>query len=233
MDNLPNFDIPEEYREHLSSIRQQQLQLAKQLDLSSKLNLSNIHLVAGLDVAFHESDTLACAGISVVGFQTYEIIEEQIEFFKPPIPYIPSFLHTRESTGYHAVTKKLEIKPDLFMFDGNGIIHPYGLGLASQMGLELNEPTIGIAKELLLGEYEPPLQKGGYSKIVHQGQIIGVAFQTTNPPAKPIFASQGHKIDLNSVINILRGFTQHQVFQTKLPLPIFLADKLVKEKIGN
>ena len=233
MSNQSYLDIPEEFRDHLTPIRQHQLQLAKQLDLSSRINFSDLRLVAGLDVAYLESDDLACAGISVVDFRTLEIIEEHVEFFKPSIPYIPTFLHARESDGYHAVIRKLEEKPDLFMFDGNGIIHPCGLGLASQMGLELNKPTMGIAKELLLGNYQPPLLKGGFSDIVFNNQIIGVAFQTMNPPAKPIFASQGHLIDLSSVINVLREFNHNQVYQVKLPLPVFLADKLVKEKIGG
>ncbi len=233
MENISYLDIPEEFREHLKPIRDQQLKLAKQLDLSSKVNLGNLSLVAGLDVAFLASDELACAGITVVDFRTLEIIEEHVEFFKPTIPYIPTFLYVRESPGYFAVIQKLEEQPDLFMFDGNGIIHPYGLGLASQMGLELNQPTIGIAKELLLGDYQSPLLKGGYSDIYYNDKTIGVAYQSMDPPAKPIYASQGHQINLSSVINILREFTQSQIYQSKLPLPIFLADKLVKENLKD
>ncbi|MHA1211975.1 MAG: endonuclease V [Candidatus Heimdallarchaeota archaeon] len=233
MNNQHYLDIPQEFREQLIPVREEQIQLAKTLDLERKLSLGNIRLVAGLDVAYSKDDSLACAGITVVDFRTFEIVEEAIDFFKPTIPYIPSFLHLRESEGYHTVIKKLDEQPDLFIFDGNGIIHPYGLGLASQMGLEINKPTMGIAKKLLLGEFIPPLQKGGYSEILHNEVIIGAAYQTSKLPAKPIFASQGHMIDLQTIINVVREFTQRQIYHTKLPLPILLADKLVREKLGE
>jgi len=34
------------------------------------------------------------------------------------------------------------------MFDGNGILHPRGLGLASHFGVYTNTCTIGVAKNL-------------------------------------------------------------------------------------
>ena len=140
-----------------------------------------------------EESNFACAGVVTIDFRTFELIEEQIEFFEPKIPYIPSFLHYRESPGYHKVWEKLEEKPDLLMFDGNGIIHPYGFGLASQMGLELERPSIGVAKKLLLGEYNEPLVKGGFSFITQDNENIGAAFQTAKKPAKPKVASLSKK----------------------------------------
>ena len=39
------------------------------------------------------------------------------------------------------------------MFDGQGIAHPRGIGIASQMGLWLERPTIGVAKSRLYGRH--------------------------------------------------------------------------------
>lgn len=41
-----------------------------------------------------------------------------------------------------------ELIPDVIMFDGNGILHPRGLGLASHFGAVQNVCTIGVAKNL-------------------------------------------------------------------------------------
>ena len=226
-------DIPKDYRKELIPVRQEQVILSPHVLLDGDLSLEDITLVAGLDVAYSKDDKLACASLVVVDFRTLEPVEEYFEFFKPSIPYIPSFLHYRESPGYHAVIKRLEEKPDLFLFDGNGIIHPYGIGLASQMGLELKQPTVGIAKKLLLGEYIDPLRKGGYSQIVFEEKVIGAAFQSADPPAKPIFLSQGHLIDFNTTVYVIREFFQNQIFSTKLPVPLLLADKLAREKLGE
>jgi len=233
MNDKQYLDIPKEYRKELIPIRQEQVLLSSHILLDSELSLEDITLVAGLDVAYSKDDKLACAGIVVVDFRTLEPVEEHFEYFQPLIPYIPSFLHYRESLGYHTVIKRLEEKPDLFIFDGNGIIHPHGIGLASQMGLEIKQPTIGIAKKLLMGEFVSPLRKGGYSEIIHDERTIGVAFQSAGPPAKPVYLSQGHMIDFNTMIYVIREFIQNQIFNTKLPVPLLLADKLVREKIGE
>ncbi|MHA1221188.1 MAG: hypothetical protein ACTSQB_05600, partial [Candidatus Heimdallarchaeota archaeon] len=76
MNDQHYLDIPQEFREQLIPVREEQLKLAKTLDLDYKLSLGNIRLVAGLDVAFTKDDSLACAGITVVDFRTFEIVEE-------------------------------------------------------------------------------------------------------------------------------------------------------------
>ena len=226
-------DIPNDFRKELIPVRQEQVLLSPHVLLDGDLSLEDITLVAGLDVAYSKDDKLACASLVVVDFRTLEPVEEYFEYFQPSIPYIPSFLYYRESPGYHSVIKRLEEEPDLFLFDGNGIIHPYGIGLASQMGLEMKQPTIGIAKKLLLGEYVDPLRNGGYSQIVFEEKVIGAAFQSADPPAKPIFLSQGHLIDFNTTVYVIREFFQNQIFSAKLPVPLLLADKLAREKLGE
>ena len=229
--NKQDFSIPKEFQKLLRPIRQKQIELASELSFIPSISFQDIKTIAALDVAYSEEEDFACAGIVVVDFRTFEVLDEQTEFFKPPIPYIPTFLHYRESPGYHAVLKKLVEKPDILMFDGNGILHPFGNGLASQMGLETRIPSFGIAKKLLLGDYELPLGKGGFSEISSEGEIIGAAFQTLDPPANPIFISPGHLINLNICVNIMRDFVLHQKFPSKLPLPLNLADRLARDKL--
>lgn len=227
------FDIPEEFREQLQKVRKEQIALATKISLENEINIRSLQKVVGLDVAYKEEEEIACAAVVMIDFHTMEKIEERAEYFKPPIPYIPTFLYTRESPGYHLVLRKLKEKPELLLFDGNGILHPFGLGLASQMGLDLNIPTIGFAKKLLIGEYKEPLKVGGYSEIIFEGKSLGVAMQTVDPPAKPIFVSPGHLINLRSSVRVVQEFIWNQGFPSKQPLPIVLADKLAKKKLGE
>ncbi|MBD3191397.1 MAG: hypothetical protein GF308_12175 [Candidatus Heimdallarchaeota archaeon] len=231
--DVSNVELPEQYKEKLTKVRQQQKALATQASLVNEVDLQSLCYVSGLDIAYSKNEEIACAAAVTVDFRTLETLEKQVAFFDPPIPYIPSFLHARESPGYHAVIQKLSQKPDLFLFDGNGILHPLGIGLATQMGIELDQPSMGIAKNLLMGEFKPPLHRFGYSEILVEGKVLGAAFQSMTQPANPIFISPGHKIDLKTSLIIVREFILNQTFENKLPLPLILADKLSKEKIGE
>lgn len=231
MSDSDDFTIPEEYRDLLTPVREKQIELASEISLETRVSFGDIRVIAGLDVAFSKNDDLACAGIVVIDSHSFEVLDEQITFFEPRIPYIPTFLHYRESPGYHKIMTQINEKPDVLIFDGNGIIHPFGIGIASQMGLEFDIPSFGIAKKLLLGEYDNRLNRNGFSDIIYKEKTLGIAFQSLAPPAKPIFISPGHLIDFRTIINILRDFNLQQKFPSKLPLPLALADKLVKEKL--
>lgn len=63
-------------------------------------------------------------------------------------PYIPTYFSYREG---NAILKHYRGK-DLLLLDGNGIIHPRGIGLATYVGIIAKVPAIGIAKSHLFGE---------------------------------------------------------------------------------
>ncbi|MFW9922712.1 MAG: endonuclease V [Candidatus Thorarchaeota archaeon] len=230
---IEEFAIPPEFSEVLFPIRKQQIELSKKVILEDSIEFGQIHTIAGLDIAYSKDGSIACAGVVVIDFRNFDVIEEQIEFFSPPIPYIPSFLFHRESPGYLQVLKKLQEKPDILIFDGNGVLHPFGCGLASQMGLAINKPCFGVAKKLLFGEFNSDLRVGGFSLIKKDDTIIGAAFQSLAPPAQPVYVSVGHLMSLSTVVNIMREFTYFQVYPSKLPTPLTLADKLVREQFSD
>ena len=112
-------------------------------------------------------------------------------------PYIPGFLAFREGPAVLGAWEKLKNKPDLLMFDGQGIAHPRGIGIASLMGLWLECPTIGVAKSKLYGRHEEVgPRRGDRAKLVGKnGNVIGTVLRTREK-ANPLYISPGHLIDV-------------------------------------
>ena len=104
-------------------------------------------------------------------------------------PYIPGFLAFREGPAVLAAWSKLQNKPDLLMFDGQGIAHPRGVGIASQMGLWLECPTIGVAKARLYGRHEEVGPQRGVraSLLDKSGNIIGTVLRTRERQIRSMF----------------------------------------------
>ena len=112
-------------------------------------------------------------------------------------PYIPGFLAFREGPAVLRAWEKLKNKPGLLMFDGQGIAHPRGMGIASLMGLWLERPTIGVAKSRLYGRHEEVgPQRGDRAKLLDKGgNVIGTVLRTRER-ANPLYISPGHLIDV-------------------------------------
>ncbi|MEK6193484.1 MAG: endonuclease V, partial [Deltaproteobacteria bacterium] len=100
---------------------------------------------------------------------------------------------------------RLDRKPDLLIFDGQGIAHPYRLGIASHIGLLTDLPSIGCAKSRLCGQYqEPDVERGRHVPLMDHGETIG-AIVRTRTGVKPVFVSIGHRVDLKTSIYYVLG----------------------------
>ena len=99
--------------------------------------------------------------------------------------------------------QRLEIKADVMIYDGHGIAHPRGMGLASHMGLWFDLPSIGCAKTPLLSEFIPPgPSKGNFQLIQREGKEVGAVLRTREK-VNPLFISPGHRIDLLTTIQLI------------------------------
>lgn len=184
-----------------------QERLASQLILHDKLPAS-IKTIAGTDISYAKSSGLLFAAIVVLDYTSMKMIEEASAVEEVRFPYIPGLLSFREGPSLIAAFKKLKRRPDIVMLDGQGIAHPRGLGLASHMGLWLELPTIGCAKTKLVGTFrEPPLKKGSTSELLYEGKIVGTVLRTRKN-TKPIFVSQGHRVELATAVSIVRASTR-------------------------
>lgn len=178
--------------------------------------------IAGVDAAFSE-DSVICVAC-LYKFPELKHIEDEYSVTKVDFPYIPGFLSFREGPAIIMTINKLRIKPDIVLFDGQGIAHPEGLGIASHLGVFLNIPTIGCAKSRLVGTYtELGERKGEFSYLIYRGIKIGVVLRTRNG-VRPVFVSPGHMIDLKQAMDIVLKCTD----KYRIPEPLRRADMMSK-----
>lgn len=151
--------------------------------------------IGGVDVSV-KTET-ARAAIVVLSYPELKPIEAAIADAPLVFPYIPGLLSFREGPAVLLAWNKLQNKPDLLMFDGQGIAHPRGIGIASQMGLWLECPTIGVAKSRLYGRHpEVGPRRGDQADLLDKnGNLIGTVLRTREK-SNPLYISPGHLMDV-------------------------------------
>lgn len=169
--------------------------------------------VVGVDVAYEGEHGFA-AMVSV-DCSTGEVAEARIVEGDAHFPYIPTYLSFREIPVIKPLFGNLP-KGTVVMYDGNGILHPHGFGIASQLGVAFDVPTVGIAKKLLCGEISGTWDHGA-SPVVFEGRTIGHALARTKE-SKPIYASVGHRVSKEQAVEIARSLLKFRV-----PEPVRLA----------
>jgi len=166
--------------------------------------ISEIRWVAGCDLALDLKRGKAFGGVIVYSFPDLEEVERRVAVQKISFPYVPGLLSFREGPILLKAIASLKHTPDLFIFDGQGIAHPRGIGIASHLALFLKKPTIGCAKSRLYGQYrEPGLCRGDVSRLRSpEGKAIGSVVRTRDR-VKPVFISPGHNIDVATAVRVI------------------------------
>ncbi|SDE08955.1 Endonuclease V [Bhargavaea beijingensis] len=203
-----------------------QERLAKQIDVSRPLRLEDLRTVAGVDLAYAgegDSETGFCH-IAVFDTATMRVMERSGAVGEIDMPYSPGFLTFRELPLIVEAAGKLETVPDLFLFDGNGILHPRRMGIASHASFILGKPAVGVAKtyfRIAETEYkEPGWEKGSYTDITVGRETLGRAVRTS-AGVKPVFVSPGNGIDLDSATDLVLSLTGPE---SRLSIPVREAD---------
>jgi deoxyribonuclease V len=164
---------------------------------------SRVRTIGGGDVSYQKEGDFLFGAMVVLSFPQMETLEVATGCGKISFPYLPGLLTFREGPILIKTFQKLRIKPDILLFDGQGIAHPRGIGLATHLGIWFNLPSIGCAKTPLLGEsIIPGPSKGSYELIQKEGQEVGVVLRTKDR-TKPVFVSPGHRIDLLTSIRLI------------------------------
>lgn len=101
----------------------------------------------------------------------------------------------------------LKKQPDLILVDGQGRAHPRRLGIASDLGVILDKPTIGCAKSRLVGKYDDlGTERGSTTPLIDKGEVIGTVLRTKQG-VKPIFISVGHMVSLATAVEMVMRCT--------------------------
>ncbi len=176
-----------------------QRELAQQVAPITKFDI--IHTVAGVDMSIR--DEIGRAAAVLFSYPELEIITYSIAVQRLTFPYRPGLLSFREGPVVLEAIEKLTTRPDLLIFDGQGLAHPRRLGLACHIGLLIDLPAIGCAKSRLCGQYEEPgPERRSYTYLIDQGETIGAVVRTRTR-VKPVFVSIGHHIDLQTSIDYI------------------------------
>ncbi|MFX0211818.1 MAG: endonuclease V, partial [Candidatus Hodarchaeota archaeon] len=149
------------------------------------------------------------------------------EVIPAPYPYIRTYLTLRNKQPLRKVINKFQ-KFDLLMVEGAGRQHPRYFGLACELGLDLDIPTVGITQRPLLGKinFSQPLEQKDYNydifPVLHNENLIAY-FISKKSNRNGIFLSIGHKITLLTAVSIILPLL---VF--KLPEPLRIVKMLLK-----
>lgn len=200
----------------LYELKKEQRKLSQKVILQD--SFTKIKTIGGIDCAQTKNQIIAC--VVVLEFPSLKLLEKQTAVLPDPLPYKPGFLAYREMPAIINAFDKLEHEPDLILVDGSGILHPRKFGMASHLGLSLNKPTIGLSKNLILGNVED-------GKIYLDGDLVGFEI-TTREHANPLYLSPGHQISLGTSLKTVQ---QSLNPPHKLPEPLHFAHKFAKKEM--
>lgn len=233
-----------------------QNELRRQVRTDEPLDVARLATVAGADVAYEprrhvrrgrsqEPTARFVAAVVVMSLPELEVIETAVAAEETSFPYIPGLLSFREGPALEQAFARLTARPGAILFDGQGVAHPRGLGLAAHLGLLLGCPSVGCAKSRLYGftRGEPGPRRGnrrvilapndagrgstfGGSSPFEPGERIGTLLRTRDG-TKPVWVSCGHRIDLASAERLVLRTT----VRYRLSEPIRAAHRLVNAEL--
>jgi deoxyribonuclease V len=169
-------------------------------NIKENFSADQVHTVAAFDVSFQKG-----TGIGVVALFSYgsqELIECYTLVEEPFVPYVPTFLAFREMPYIMALYNRLSTKPDLLLIDGHGRCHPRRMGIATQAGLALRVPSIGVAKSYLYGEIVE-MENGTFVVDPTTGEFLAYVYRE-KPRFNPVFISIGAGVpDLKMAVDLV------------------------------
>ncbi|HUU75548.1 MAG TPA: endonuclease V [Methanoregulaceae archaeon] len=200
-----------------------QLRLRDRCIRERVLDTREIRIVAGADAAY--SYNRIFGAIVCVSFPDGEILEHAVQDCPLAFPYIPGLFAFRELPSLVAAFHHLTILPDIILAEGHGYAHPRRFGLASHLGVVLDVPSIGVAKNLLTGiAEEPGPERRSMAPVMEHDEVLGVAIRSKES-ARPVYVSAGHKTDLAQAVTVVLQMTGN----FRMPDPLIAADRLARQ----
>ena len=172
------------------------------------------------------SPVTALAAVVILESGTDRAVEVSKALAPVLYPYIPGFLSFREGPAVLAAIGGLQTLPHVMLYDGAGIAHPRGLGLASHMAVLTGIPSIGCAKSLLCGECsEPGTEKGDWTELIVGNRVVGACLRTRRG-VKPVYISPGSGFTVKGAVEFVLSLPG----KYRIPEPTRIAHNLVTEE---
>jgi len=180
------------------------IQRGLQKYISTDDAVEKVSLVAGADASFSPTHRKVHGAVCILSFPDLQVVENRSATLPLAFPYIPGLLTFREGPVLITCFEKLHHCPDVVMFDGQGIMHPRSMGIATHLGILLNAASLGCAKSRLYGTHAAPADKKGACEYVYDSSynVIGACLRTRDH-VKPVFVSPGTGIDLAAAVDIV------------------------------
>lgn len=210
---------------NVAAARVLQAELAQQVVLRDGFT-TPLRTIAGFDVGFEEGGAITRAAAVLLDAQSLQPLESRIARIPTRMPYIPGLLSFRELPALLEALALLEHTPDLVFVDGHGIAHPRRLGIAAHFGIASGLPSIGVAKNILVGSHALLHQmRGAYTPLRDKGAQIGWVLRS-KPKCNPLIVSPGHRVSMASAAELVMRY----VSTYRLPEPTRLADRLASRR---
>ena len=188
----------------LAGLRARQARLRRHLVL--KPDRKKIQQIAGLDVAYKGDH--AWAARVMIDYRTGEVIETRVVQGEAEFPYIPTYLAFRELPLLKPLMENLG-EGTVVMYDGNGILHPLGFGITSQLGVIYDVPSVGVAKKLLCGVPGKKVENG-VEEILCNRSLKGYSLVKPGQ-TRPVFVSAGNLVSPIQALRIAQRFLVHRI----------------------
>lgn len=121
-------------------------------------------------------------------------------------PYVPGLLAYRVGPAICSLLDEVRSEYDFLLIDGQGIAHPRGIGLASQIGVLYNLMSLGVTRNNLFGRCgQPPPGRFNHSPILHarRTDILGYAV-SLGEKCPPCYISPGHRLSPDEAVDLFR-----------------------------
>ncbi len=187
-------------------LKLEQLRLAKKITTLDKIKNPK---TIGAAICINKENSLIAAVVTF-SYPELTLLEKHTYTHANPLPFKADFQAYREMPAIIEAFNLLDEEPDILLVHGRGINHPRKIGLASHLGLMLNQPTIAITDK------ESPTTTD---------EIVSITFQS-RPHANPLFISPGYKVSLGTTKRLVPNLMKHP---HKMPEPLHIARKVAKK----
>ena len=228
----------------------EQLRMKRDLKINDEHSWSRnrdeteLQYIGGVDISFVKgSETIACSALVVLSYPDLKIVYSRCKMIEIDEPYVTGYLAFREVKFFVDLIQELrkdnmDVEPQVILVDGNGILHYRGFGVACHLGILVNIPTVGVAKNLLQmdglardAEYYTNVrnlkERGDqFNLIGESGKCYGIALKNTTDSTKPVYISPGHLISIQTASWVVLCCSKYRI-----PEPTRHADIVSREYI--